>query len=149
VTLYALKIGLLALWACWYSLVVVTNAADAMKALAILPADWPLASRNFQRVRKATAVYNAPGWLGAALFAGVIIWQAVSAVLFWLAFSHSLAGHGVDFPQANLAFAVALALWGAFILAEEIFKQYRTESSHLLLFLAQLLSLVALHVLPG
>ncbi|MEJ2346962.1 MAG: hypothetical protein P8076_15110 [Gammaproteobacteria bacterium] len=139
----------MALWAGWYSLVVITNAADALKALAILPADWPLASQNFRRIREATAVYNAPPWLDAVLFAGVIIWQSAGAVLFWLALAHSVAGHGVDFPHTNLAFTVALALWGAFILAEEIFKQYRAESSHLLLFLAQLLSLLALHLLPG
>ena len=37
----------------------------------------------------------------------------------------------------------------AFMLADEILKQYDVEHSHVLFFIAQLISFVALHVLPS
>jgi len=49
----------------------------------------------------------------------------------------------------NAAFACGLGLWAAFMIADEIFKQYDTQRSHVLFFGAQLLTLLVLHALPS
>lgn len=149
ISLFPLQAGLLALWAVWFSLVVVTNVFDALEAMGALPQNWAFRSQNFKRMRDAVAVYGASSRLAAILFGAVVVWQAVLAVLLWRTLIASVAAQHVVLTQANLAFTGALGLWAGFILAEEIFKQYQTESKHLLFFMAQLLTLGALYVLPG
>ena len=48
-----------------------------------------------------------------------------------------------------MPFAAGLALWAAFMIADEITIKYAYEQSHELLFIAQLATLVALHVIPA
>lgn len=148
VDLQFLKLGLVGLWAAWFSLVVLSNAFDALKQLGALPAGWRFVSGNFEQVREAVSVYRCPDWCAALLYAGVVLWQVLAAALLWRALLLSLAEPGLALDAVNLAFTCALGLWAAFLLAEEVFRQYRTESKHLLFFIAQLLSLAALHWLP-
>ncbi len=147
-SLEPLKLGLLVMWTAWFSLVVFTNAFDALKMLGVLPQRWRFASQNFQQLRDAVAVYSAPSWLAGVLYAGVIAWQLVIAAFMWRALLASAAAGQLALAAIDAAFFLALGLWAAFLLAEEIFKQYQTESKHILLFMAQLLTLSALHLLP-
>lgn len=148
-SLWVLKLGLLALWTAWFALVVATNVCDVLKSLGVLPREWRFASQNFARVRDAVAVYGLPRGMAAVLFGAVVLWQALTALLLAKALMASIGAQTLAAEQVDLAFASALGLWAGFILAEEIFKQYKTESKHLLFFIAQLLTLTALHVLPG
>lgn len=148
-SLQPLKFGLLGLWAGWFTLVALTNVFDALKVARLLPRHWRFASDNYRRVRDAVAVYDAPAPLAGLLYAGVIFWQLVAATLLWYALVGSLAADALLTGAVNLAFAVALAMWAAFLLLEEVFQQYRTEGKHLLFFIGQLLTLGALHLLPN
>ena len=47
------------------------------------------------------------------------------------------------------AFAASFGLLAAFILADEIFKQYDLERAHLLFFIARLLTVLSIYVLPA
>ncbi len=97
-------------------------------------------------MREALALHGAEG-LATVLFAGVLAWQALC-----------LAAHARAFalfpdparrrPAVTLAFAVSLALWAAFILADEALIAYATEAVHMRLFVAELVSLLALVLLP-
>ena len=40
--------------------------------------------------------YPLPAWFAGLLFLGVVLWQGLSALLFWYAFS---AFHGMHFPR--------------------------------------------------
>lgn len=146
--LQLLKLGLLGLWSAWFGLVVLANGFDALQRAGILSSRWCFVSGNFQRICDAVAVYRCPPWCAALLYGGVILWQTLAALLMLRALSASLTGPGIAVAEVNQAFACALGLWAAFLLAEEVFRQYRTESKHLLFFTAQLLTLIALHLLP-
>jgi len=61
-------------------------------------------------------------------------------VLFWRAW----AGRA---EAIHTAFTVGLALWAAFVLADEIFVAYPLEAVHLRLFAVQLISLLAIRLL--
>ena len=47
-----------------------------------------------------------------------------------------------------LAFTASLLLWGAFLIADEIFIAYAVAGTHLRLFIAHLVTLLAIERLP-
>jgi hypothetical protein len=147
--LLALKLALLLFWAAWFAVVFLANAFGVLKAMGALPRSWPFASTNYQAVVKATAMYRPPAWVPSMLFAGVLAWQlAVAALFAWAAGAWLLEGR-LEWRAVNLAFGGGIALWGAFMLADEIVLKYEFERTHELLFIAQLASLIAMHALPG
>ncbi len=139
---YWIPLGLLVFWAAYFTIVLVMNAFDAMKALGWLSRDWKFASGNYAIVREATDTYRAPGWLTGLLFLGVLAWQALVAVLLWLAVAGWPAPALVD-----AGFAAGIGLFAAFVLMDEIFKEYKSERDHMLIFAAQLLTLLAIQLL--
>jgi hypothetical protein len=140
-TLLALRLGLLLFWSLWLTIVFLTNACEGLKLLGWLPERWKFASRNIEEIQEAITVYSPPGWLPGLLFAGVIAWQAVAAALMWrAAFTYAHDGTSAALP----AFAASLGLFAAFMLADEACKAYNHQSSHLLIFIAQLVTLLAL-----
>lgn len=129
-----LKLLLLGFWTAWFAIVTATNALGI--------------SANYQAIVKATAKYKPPQWLPRLLFAAVIAWQAVTTALLARALALSLSHGEVDLAAATLALGSGIALWAAFMLADEITLKYEFERTHELLFIAQLATLLALHVLP-
>ena len=148
-TLLLLKFGLLAFWWLWFVLVLFTNLCEGMKLLHRVPWTWKFASHNYQPVALALAEYAAPSWLPKVLFVGILLWQLLTALLFGGAAILSFAQHSLSWGWVDAAFAAGLALWAAFMLADEFCKQYDPERSHILFFTAQLVTLLALHLLPS
>ena len=136
-----LKSGVLLFWAAWFTIVLFTNVFDALKAGRVLPAGWTLASGNWELMLKVTAVHATPVAIVGLLFLGVIAWQALASVLFWRAWAAGGRG-GVA------AFTIGLALWAVMALADELFLAYSVEPVHVRLFGVQLLSVLALRLLP-
>lgn len=141
-----LKRALLAFWAAWLTVVFTTNLLDGLKALGLLAAPWPFASGNYGFLSATTARYGTPAWLNALLFLGVIAWEGAAAALFWLAWWTLPRPPGAGWRYA--AFTSALCLWLAFAIADEVFITYEVEGPHLRIFIAQLLTLLAVEVLP-
>jgi len=145
--MYAFKLALVFFWASWFSIVFLTNAFSAMKAGGMLPPTWRFASKNFEMVAKAVSIYAPPPWVARLLFLGVLAWQLLAAILFWYAVASS-GGTGVlNMDAVNAAFAAGILLWAAFMIADEITIKYSFEEPHELLFIAQLASLVVMHLL--
>jgi hypothetical protein len=142
-----LKRLLLLLWAVWLSVVFLSNLADAGKGLGLLGEAWPFASGNWKLIQETTARYGAPAAVNAVLFAGVILWEGAAAVLFWRA-GWGFRGGSSARKAVYLAFTTSLLLWGAFLVADEVFIAYPLESTHLRLFVAQLVTLLAVDLLP-
>lgn len=140
-----IKAGIVLLWAAWLSLVTLLNVTDALKERGRLPETWSLASGNFAYMVEVTRIHNTPKAACWVMFTGVIVWEAIASLLLWWAL---FAG---TLKAINVAFLVSLALWGAFMLVDEYFITYGAEgdiaTTHRDLFVAFLVSLVALHVL--
>jgi hypothetical protein len=145
--MYFLKLGLLFFWAAWFSIVTLTNVTSALKALGMLGPSWRLASRNYPMVVKAVSLYDAPAWVPKLLFMGVIAWQAIAAALFWLALASSAGAGVINMDAANMACAAGIFLWAAFMIADEVTIKYAMEQPHELLLIAQLGSLLVMHLL--
>jgi hypothetical protein len=150
VGLCTLKRSLLGFWAAWLTLALLTNVADACRALGIGPRAWPMASGNYRSVERLKARLAAPAWLGTALFAGVILWQAVAAGLFWRAFFRYAPDTDASEERSTHAYLSGLSLWAAFLVADELFVAHETgaEAAHMRAFTAQLASLMSTHLLP-
>ena len=78
----------------------------------------------------------------------MIVWEGVGAALFWRAFGRTTPGVAVDPHAAHPALTVSLALWAAFMIADELFIAYPVEASHMHVFTAQLASLPLLQLVP-
>jgi hypothetical protein len=147
-TYFSFKVGMLVFWGLWYGIAFSTNLCEIFRALKVLPSMWPFASGNLRDVAQATKTYSAGGWLSRLLFLGVLCFQLLIVLLFGWAVISSITSRAMDAEAINAAFSASLGLWTAFMLADEIFKQYGTEHAHVLFFIAQLVTLIALHALP-
>jgi hypothetical protein len=142
-----LKRLLLLFWAVWLTVVLLSNLADAGRALGLLAESWAFASGNWRLVQETTARYGTPAAVNVVQFAGVVLWEAVAAVLFWRA-GLSFRSRDSARQAVYLAFTTSLLLWGAFLVADEVFLAYPLECTHLRLFVAHLVTLLAIDLLP-
>jgi hypothetical protein len=143
-----LKRSLLLGWSVWWTVVFFTNVLDAGKALGLLDERWSFASGNFDFLKTTTARYGTPRWLNALLFGGVIAWEGTATLLFWLAWRGYRGRDGEGKPLRYTAFTAGLSLWLAFLIADEVCIAYAVAATHLRLFVAQLLTLLAIELLP-
>ena len=143
------KLGLLLFWTLWLLVVFLTNVFEGLKLLRIVPPYWKFASQNFQAIAQATGTYQAPPWIPKMLFLGVLLWQCVALILFGRAVVSSWANWSLSIAPVYEAFGVSLGLLAAFMVADEIFKQYEVERAHVLFFAAQLVTLLAFYILPA
>jgi hypothetical protein len=142
-----LKRLLLLFWAVWFTVVLLSNVADAAKGLELLGESWAFASGNWRLVQETTARYSTPAAVNVLLFAGVLLWEAVAAVLFWRA-GWSFRSRSLARKAVYRAFTTSLLLWAAFLVADEVLIAYPLESTHLRLFVAHLVTLLAVDILP-
>ncbi|GAB3949021.1 hypothetical protein GCM10028805_24690 [Spirosoma harenae] len=140
-----IRAGLVAFWAFYFSIVLLSNTADALKNLSILPADWSFASGNYILIVRVIAIYQLPVWLAVGFFTGVVLWEAIGAILFWKAFLATVRQTLTYEATVHRAFGITLGLWAAFLLADEIFLAYLLgglTATHFSLLLAELATFI-------
>jgi hypothetical protein len=135
---------LLLFWALYFTVVALSNLTDLLEAIHLLPSTWFWVSGNLGFIASGTVKLGAPSWLNGILLAGVIAWEAAAAALFWRAL-----GRPRDEAAVVPPFVVSLALWAIFIVLDEVLLIFATgaEATHLRLFTAELLTLIALRLL--
>lgn len=143
--LFYFKLGCLLFWASWFFVAFLTNFFDFMYIWQWLPLNWHYRSGNYDLLKAATHMDQTSFFLNA-LFVCDIIVLGLSAILFFLAFIYFWLYKAWEF--INAAFALSIALWGVFIAMEEIFLAYGAEKTHIGLFVFELLTLMAIHLLP-
>jgi hypothetical protein len=144
-----IKDGMVLFWAAWISIVVMTNIVAALRVAGLVSPDAGLASGNYTAIVKVSDRLSIPHALDFILFLIVILWEAIAAVLLWRASVYSLAGSSLRMVAADTALAVLLALFGAFMLADEVFHAFKVENDHRGIAAFILISLIAFHTLPG
>jgi hypothetical protein len=150
IRLRTLKRGLVFAWSVWFTLVLASNVCDALKAMRFIGPQWPFASGNSDLIAAVTSRFGVPPQVNRVLFAGVVVWQAVVSALFWRAAAAYRGQARGSVRPADTAFAASLALWLPLLVADELFVAYESgvEASHVRLFVAQLASLMSIHLLP-
>jgi hypothetical protein len=148
-SLLKIKRGILLFWAAWFAMVLLTNFTDVLKAVGYLPEGFSLASGNWLFMKQVTAIHGTPVGITALMLLVIMAWEALLVCLFWQAFQtfRERKGEG-GLAAVNRAFAVSLALWGLFILADEFFIQYELENTHKSFAILALVSYLGIYLLP-
>ncbi len=149
--LVTVKQGIILFWAVWLTLVVILNLLDVLKNTGVLSTNWKFNSGNFPFMQAVVKVYGTPNAITWALYAGAIVWEIVAIVLLWAALG---TFDPSNLRLVNLAFLVNLALWAVFVIMDEIFLAFLVPGfnimeTHRSLFTANLVSLMAIHLLPN
>ena len=149
--LVTVKQGIILFWAVWLTLVVILNLLDVLKNAGLLGANWKFNSGNFPFMQAVVKVYGTPNAVTWALYAGAILWEIVAIGLLWAALG---TFNPSNLWLVNLAFLVNLALWAVFVIMDEIFLAFLVPGfnimeTHRSLFTANLVSLMAIHLLPN
>jgi hypothetical protein len=147
--MFVIKCTTLLFWAAWLSVVATTNVLDGLQALGVLPETFPFVSGNWPWINRVMDPLGVPRRLQAALFIGVIAWEALAALLFWWAVARYRGRPLAQEPAAVYACGVNLALWAAFQVLDEVFLAYQPEAVHRVIFVSQLATLLVLHMLPN
>jgi len=143
-----IKRGLLLVWALWYSVVVTTNVLNALQALGILSASFKFVSGNWEWINQTMNPLGVPIALQAFLFAGVIVWEMLCAILFFVACARFRSRTLEEEKGSLWACTVALALWCAFQVLDEAFLAYDPESVHRVIFIETILTMMFLQSMP-
>ncbi len=141
--------GIALFWAAWISIVVITNIAAALRVAGLLPATTGLASGNYTAIVKVSDHLSIPHNLDFILFLVIIVWETIAAVLLWRAAIYYLENSSLRVGAADTGLGVLLAIFAAFMLADEVFHAFKVENDHRAIAIFILISLIALHVLPG
>lgn len=143
-----LKRGVLLFWSLWLTVVTATNILNALRALGVLPETFKFVSGNWQLINQTMDPLGVPRALQAFMFAGVIVWEGLAAILFWRAFAAYRNRPLIQERMALVACGVNLALWAAFQVLDEVFLAYQPEGVHRVIFISQILTLLMLYLLP-
>ena len=144
----ALKRGVILYWSLWFTVVLATNVVHGLKALGIIREGWTLSFGDTRLLSSSVWIYGAPAGLHGFTLAGVVAAEALIAVLFWRAFSKFHGLKNADRLSLAAAFILTVALFAAFLVADEISSSYLYEGTHLRIFIIQLASLLAVYLLP-
>jgi len=153
VRMVPLRSMLLHFWAIWWSIALATNLAELLQLAGVLPARWRWTSGNWRLVQSVMGRVGVPRWIAAAAFVAIVVSQAIAAGLFWRASRSGRGGNASDRNQREVqtAFGASLMILMAFLFADEVFVAYETgtEAAHVRLFIAQLVTLIALAEIPN
>ena len=143
-----LKRGLVFFWALYLTIVLVTNFFDALQHIGVLGERWKATSSNYEAILQVMSIYSGPAFVPGLAFAGVIVWESIITVLFWRAFAAYRPGPTAQLRPVYAAFTAMVALWAAFMIADDVFIAYSFEAGHRSLLAVSLASLLTLVLLP-
>ncbi|MDX2248014.1 MAG: hypothetical protein SF052_14610 [Bacteroidia bacterium] len=136
---------ILGFWGLYFVLVFASNLTDGLRATGFLEKSIAFASGNYDLVARVTAIYSTPAWLVALMFVGLLVWELLAGILFFRAWRWQ--NDPARARSGSLtAFTFSIALWCAFILADEFFIAFEVgnlESTHIRLLVAEVVCLLA------
>jgi hypothetical protein len=149
VTLLGIKRIILLFWAAWLSVVLTTNILNALEVLGVVPESFKFVSGNWQWINQVMDPLGVPRGLQTVMFVSVIGWEALAAILYWYAVMTYRGRPLIQEKAAIWACGVNLGLWAAFQVLDEVFLAYEPEKVHRVIFINQVVTLLALHLRPG
>lgn len=134
-------------WAAWWLIALWTDVVGALAHFGWLQASWA-PDTNYPFLETSLQMYSTPSWLVLILFLGIIAWSFVSTAAFCYASAGLLKKRSIWMRRAEIAFIISLSYWMAFFLADQLVMKFDLEENHMVQGGFQLLSYLALYILP-
>ena len=132
---------LLFFWFVWFLIASFSNLFDLLVETQLLSEQWLFRSGNLIDIINIVSIYGVSKLLAQWLFLIVIIIEFTSAFLFLIAFIHHVKHSEQRNFWITFAFILSIMLWMLFLIIGELFVFYAYSGKHLMLLIAELISL--------
>lgn len=136
--------GLLLFWGVYFSLAGTGNVVDWLTKHGYRGKYFRFSSKNMELLERVAAKHGSGRSLIPGLFAIIMSWELLSAVIYLSAFGLYVLGNYLLLPYA---FFIGMGLFAGLIIGNEAFIYYDDEEEHVVMFLAQLISCIAVVLL--
>ena len=136
--------GLLLFWGAYFSLAGTGNVANWLTDHGYKGRFFRSSSRNFELMEKVARRHGAGRGAVKGMFLLIMSWELSTAAAYLAALVLFLEGSVWLLP---FAFFLGMGLFAGIILGNEAFVYYNDEEEHVVMFLAQLVSYIAIVVL--
>lgn len=138
---------LILFWAVWWLITLWIDVVGGLAHLGMLHASWA-PDYNYHLLASSLKMYEAPSIITTILFCGILLWSSLSTLVFCWASLALKQKPDIWMYRAKIAFIVSLCYWLAFFLADLLVMKFDYLQSHMVQASFQLLSFLALYVLP-
>ncbi|GAB4223243.1 MAG: hypothetical protein Tsb005_17660 [Gammaproteobacteria bacterium] len=135
-------------WTVWWLLALWTDVVGGLAHLGWLHRAWA-PDTNFPFLLASLGIYDISATTAGLLFVGIILWSAICTLTFVRASLNLSKPYAIWLRYAEMAFIVSLLYWFAFFIADQLVMKYDLEQNHMVQGGFQLLSYLALYVLPN
>jgi len=136
--------GLLLFWGIYFAMAGTGNIVDWMTNHGYRGKYFRSSSKNLELMERVAKRHGSGASAIGVLFAVIMSWELISAAAYLGAFALYLTGNFVLLPYA---FFAGMGLFAGLVLGNEAFVYYDDEEEHIIMFLAQLVSYVAVVLL--
>ncbi len=136
--------GLLLFWGVYFAMAGTGNVVDWLTQHGYRGRYFRSSSKNLELMERVAKRHGSGSSAIGALFAVIMSWELLSAVVYFLTLGYYLLGNGF---LLSYAFFIGMGLFAGLILGNEAFVYYDDEEEHVIMFLAQLVSYIAVAVL--
>ncbi len=136
-------------WAIWWLIAWWTDVVGGLAHLGIIHASWA-PDTNYPPLVSSLQMYSVPNWVPAIFFMAILVWSTLATVAFiWASAGIFKHRSKVWMRRAKIAFIVSLTFWLAFFLADQLVMKFDFEENHMVQGGFQLLTFLALYLLPN
>jgi hypothetical protein len=136
--------GLLFFWGVYFALAGTGNVIDWLTKHGYRGKYFRQSSKNLELLDQVAAKHGSGQSVVSILFAVIMSWELVTAVTYFSAFGLYLMGNYMLLPYA---FFIGMGLFAGLVIGNEAFIYYDDEEEHVVMFLAQLVSYIAVLLL--
>jgi len=136
--------GLLLFWGIYFATAGTGNVVDWLTNHGYRGKYFRSSSKNLELMERVAKRHGSGAAAIGALFAIIMSWELLSAAAYFGALGLYLEGNTVLLPYA---FFAGMGLFAGLVLGNEAFVYYDDEEEHVIMFLAQLVSYVAVVLL--
>jgi hypothetical protein len=136
--------GLLLFWGIYFAMAGTGNVVDWLTNHGYRGKYFRSSSKNLELMERVAKRHGSGKSAIGALFALIMSWELISAAAYLSAFALYLTG---NFTLLPYAFFAGMGLFAGLVLGNEAFVYYDDEEEHIIMFLAQLVSYIAVILL--
>lgn len=142
------KKSLIFFWTIWWLIALWTDVVGALAHYGLLHAAWA-PDTNFPFLAESLKMYSVPLWLTTLFFIFILLWSLASTAAFVWASVALNQPQAIWMQRAKVAYIISLGFWLAFFLADQLVMKFDLEQNHMVQGGFELLSFLAMYLLPS